>query len=305
MTIINKNISDFWDKYTVTQKAQRLKWWESKEIIRHINKKVCGLALDGFNQGLVYKLQHTYASKIPFGRALSVGCGSAYKEISLLRQNIVQHFDLYELSEVRIHAALANVKKFGLQKRVTIHQTDFFSTNVSANTYDFVHWDNALHHMLDVPNAVKVSHDVLNPGGVFFMNDFVGANRFQWSDIELSYVNRFRALLPPELFYTDKNQYIPVNIGRPSIDKMIQADPSEAADSESIIPAVKNFFPSCFLCTTGGVIYQTALNHILAKISEESPILKWALYTDDVLNDMGLFQYAVAIGEKQNFIHSA
>jgi len=44
---------------------------------------------------------------------------------------------------------------------------------------DFVHWNNALHHMLNFEKAVQWSYQILKVDGVFYMDDFVGPSRFQ------------------------------------------------------------------------------------------------------------------------------
>jgi hypothetical protein len=79
------------------------------------------------------------------------------------------------------------------------------------------------------------------------------------------------------------------------LDKLIEGDPTEAADSESIVPALINQFPALDLTLTGGVIYHAALADILHNIDEESPFLAQALALDDKYTSAGLVHYAVAL----------
>jgi hypothetical protein len=81
---------------------------------------------------------------------------------------------------------------------------------------------------------------------------------------------------------------------------MIAADPSEAADSERILPSVREIFPDASIIETGGVIYHLALNDVFANFdeSEDHALLQVALLLDRALTAMGDNHYAVAIATR-------
>ncbi len=295
---LRTKICKFWESTSVhrVEFETRLHWWDSPTIIRYINRLVCERPLVGHNQGLIELLKADGRGKIPYTRGLSIGCGNGMKEFSLIRQGIVENFDLFEISEVAAESIRANALRENLADRVRVYSSDYFA-QVKKEYYDFINWDNSLHHMLDVFTAVKLSYDSLRPGGCFFMNEYVGKNHQQFSQAEIDAVNRFRNSLSEEIFMLDSHS-IRRELLPPLLITMLRADPSEGADSENIIPAVQQYFPEGILIPTGGVIYHFGLNRIIPNIPETSAILDEALRLDEELTKSGLYQYAVFLGFK-------
>lgn len=292
---INTKIGEFWDQKHREQKPQGQSWWQFKQVYTHIGRKINGSFIDFIR---------TQTGGQRFKRGISVGCGSGIKEMRLLEAGVVEHFDLYELSQDRIDDGKRRAVSLGLQDRATFHLADAFAICREEGQYDLVHWDNALHHMLDVPQAVEWSRGVLSDGGAFVMDDFVGPSRFQWSEQNLDLIASFRALLPKRLLHRESTDtLIPVRPGRPTVEKMIEADPSEAADSERILPAVRETFPGANIVLTGGAIYHLGLGGGIYKNldltrEEDARILEFALLLDDVAIKLGETHYAVCVAFK-------
>lgn len=286
----------FWDKWETWKAAQppRIRWNESAEIVRHVNRRVCGRPVDGFNQGLIERFREMAGPDIPLARAVSVGCGNGGKEMTLLQQGLVGHFDLYDVSKASLDfgAELAAQRK--LVQRTTFIHGDAFA-HPSDGRYDLVFWDNALHHMFDARAALRWSFDALRPGGWFVMNDFVGADRFQFPWTALALVRAVRTLLPARY---RRNPADPANPYRPYVPRPTLAemeyDPSEAADSEAIIPALRETFPDAWIKSVGGTVYHLALNDILTNIPDGSPLLARLLRLDDLTDFIPHFAVAIA-----------
>ncbi|WP_340318188.1 SAM-dependent methyltransferase [Rhizorhabdus argentea] len=236
-----------------------------------------------------------------FGRGLSVGCGSGGKEMKLIVQGIVETFDLFEIGEGRRAQIEAKAEEFGVGDRVTIHIGNAFEADPTG-AVDLVYWNNALHHMFDARQAVAWSHKALRTGGLFAMDDFVGPTRFQWPAADLETAFRVRAILPEHYLRHPKSPSVSLSrtVDRPSIDHMMQADPTEAADSDSILTAVERIFPNAEIIPTGGVIYHLALSDVLANFDDEADatLLQSLLLLDESLAQSGRTQYAVALATK-------
>jgi SAM-dependent methyltransferase len=282
-------VAKHWDNQTNASRPSRTRWWESKTILRHINRIVCGEPLDGASAGFHLLLQRMRPGGYP--RAVSVGCGAGYKEASLVTSGLVQEFFLYEISSERVQQGKAFAKSRGIEHRMHFVQEDAFVS--CRDHFDLVYWNNALHHMMDVPAAISWSHDRLAPEGVFAMDDYVGASRFQWSDYSLHVATRFR-----EALSADQLGNNPSRVARPSLEKLIEMDPSEAADSERTVPALSATFANLEYFPTGGAIYHPALNDVLTNIEEESEALSLALLLDEVLARQGETHYGVAIAKR-------
>jgi len=272
---------------------------------RHINRLVCGEEIDGPHQGF-HRLINGRAPTGGFRRALSVGCGSGGKEIGLLKSNVVQEFDLFEIGEFRRAQIQAKADEHGVGDRVTIHIGNAFEQAPSCE-FDLVYWNNALHHMFDVEQAVSWSREALSADGCFAMDDFVGPSRFQWSEGELDLASRVRALLPGRFHAHPRNPAAKLERrpSRPSIEQMMQADPTEAADSGRILNAVMAAFSGAEIIPTGGVIYHLGLNDVLANFRDDSiedmALLKSLLLLDETLTLTGHTHYAVALAQKATF----
>ena len=289
---------DFWDTISevLATMPPRARWPESPHIVRDHNQRVCGRIIEGgTNRGVIELFKERAGHDIPAGRAVSIGCGPGYKEMILLQDGIVSHFDLYDVAQESLNAGRRYAEEHGLTDRVTfIHGYDF--ARDLPRDYDLVYWDSALHHMPDATAAVKWSHDALKPGGWFLMADFVGANRFQWSDTVYEIADLIRGSLPDECYNNPINPAVPFSrkLHRATLADM-DYDPSEAADSEAIIPAIEAYFPDAEIRHVGGTIYHMVLNDVLTNIPEESPLLEFMLRLD---RNVDIPHFAVALARK-------
>lgn len=290
---------EYWTGKTVDQPV-RIRWWQSEHVVRQVNRRICGEGVPGPSGGDVKRIRMEFPGR-KFRRAISVGGGTGVKEMALLTAGLLEFLDLFELSELRIELGIAQAQKLGIESRVRFHQTDALE-QVRDPAYDLVYWNNSLHHMLDVPRAVAWSHGVLENEGVFYMNDFVGPTRMQWSDQTLEIVSGIRAALP-ERFLKDPNRKgasLVTRIRRRSAREMSREDPTECADSDRILDAVRDYFPEALVLPIGGAVYHLVLNDVLHNIDEEldREYLDLLMALDEVCSPFCDPHYCVAIGRK-------
>lgn len=282
------------------QPKSTTRWWMHPAILQHVNTVVCGKPVAGPWAGLKLRIQSLVKGGI-FARGISVGCGNASKELSLLEDGIVGHFDLFELSADRVLAGKKSAQSLGLEHKVSFYEQNPFEQDL-AEPYDLVYWNNALHHMFDVHEALKWSRELLRPGGWLVVDDYVGATRFQWPDSQLQIASRIRKALPQRLLRApgQSGKNCSTNIVRPSLTSMLNSDPSEAADSDNIIPALQQVFPDVDIVPTGGVIYNLALQDIIANFDDvyDAALLQDLLNYDAALASQGQTQYACAFASK-------
>jgi SAM-dependent methyltransferase len=262
--------------------------------MRHINQRVCGKPIEGVCAGLEEKMRPLV---VPGARGVSVGCGNGAKEIRLAKLGIVHEFDLFEISESRVAQGRQLASRHGVGDRVRFYLENPFDRVVRA-TYDVVYWNNALHHMFDTTAAVEWSRSALRAGGLFVMDDFVGPSRFQWTDRNLYFASAVRAGLPQRLLVhpTNRSETLRSMIVRPDPNALAAIDPTEAADSSNILPALGKCFPDAEVILTGGCIYHLALNDVLANVEEgDAALLQNLLLLDEALAEAGETHYAVAL----------
>jgi len=304
-TSISEAIGRHWSETAPTTDSQgrllKVRWWQHPAIIRHINRNVCGRPIDGFSEGLNIRVLELLKDRLPLEKAISVGCGSGQKEIKLIKSGFVQFFDLYELAETRILAGQELAKRQQVQESVRFVQGNAFDRASQPEFYDLVHWNNSLHHMINVEDAVEWSWQVLKPGGLFYLDDFVGPDRFQWTQTMLLVATAVRQSLPDRLLINPRNPstLLPRIVKNVDPEKLWQSDPSEAADSSRILECVKCRFPGVKIVLTGGVVYHLALSDVLANFREgDETLMERLLAVDDLCAALGETHYAAALALK-------
>ncbi len=120
-------------------------------IVGHINKMICGKCLTGVSEGPI-ELIKEFLNGESFSEALSIGCGGAHKELEFVKQGLVDHFYLYELSEKNCALAKHRFESAGCGDKVTVINNDFFEDQ--PREFDLIHWDNSLHHMFNSRDAI-------------------------------------------------------------------------------------------------------------------------------------------------------
>jgi len=299
-------VGEYWSNLKVAKDAEgtplKTRWWQHAQIIRHINRTVCGKAIDGFSAGLNVLASRLLEGQAPLQKAISVGGGTGVKEIKLVRDGIVKSIEVFEVARARIAAGEKLARAQHLEHAVHFVCGDAFELRDKAGQYDLVHWNNALHHMPDVEAAIQWSWKVLRTGGLFYMDDFVGPSRFQWTPQMLLVASAVRQALPARLLVNPRNSsaLLPRIVKKVDAEKLRQSDPSEAADSDRIIPYLKERFPHVSITQTGGVIYSLALSDLLANFAcdEDWQLLDRLLIVDDMCTAMGITLYAAALALK-------
>lgn len=289
--------AEYWSNYK--EDPDRTRWWQSPTIIQHYNKTICGKEIDGWNSGPIQLLKDK--NLIPAGgfeRAISIGCGSAQKEIHLIKEGIVKHFTCVDIAQGMIEKGKENAKNQSVEHQMDFICGDIYTMADKKEYYDLVFWDNSLHHMQSADNAIRISCELLNPEGLLFCNDFIGNSRFQWTDMQMAIVNGIRLYLTEEYFESRNGNKYPRFLSTPTLQQMMNTDPSEAADSENIIPAVKKYFKNPTIINTGGLVYHLCLEDILQNMPEKSEILIHMLTLDNQTIDFGLSLYAFIFAKK-------
>jgi SAM-dependent methyltransferase len=170
------------------------------------------------------------------------------------------------------------------------------------DNYDLVYWNNSLHHMPDVYEALRFSRDRLRHGGLLAIDDYVGPTRFQWTEENLRWASRVRENLPDRLLQNPwaPGRLVSRELFRETPETIIAIDPSEAMDSGRAIAALREVFLSVEIMPTGGALYHLALNDILCNFvtKEDNVLLKHILMLDQLLAETGTTQYAVAFARK-------
>ena len=147
-----------------------------------------------------------------------------------------------------------------------------------------------LHRRHDLETVLDRLSAMLAPGGLLFVEDFVGPSHFQWTDAQLEVINRLLARLPRELL-TDLSAgdgRAKLKVERPNLAKRIASNPSEAVRSDEILPALDARFERVEVCPTGGAIFHQLFSRIMGNFSERPDLVTVLMELDAILTDAGV-----------------
>jgi SAM-dependent methyltransferase len=275
MTNVAK-ISDYWDnrENTFDKNAKRY-WYQHPVVLKHYRDLVVKSQEAITKKPINLYLQANYPNRV-FENALSIGCGSAHKEMQMVLDGIVGKFDLYELSGNVIKAGESTADNMGIRDKIQFYKEDIFSTDTSASEgqYDLVHWDNALHHMFSVKDAIRLSRRMLKPGGVLVIDDYVGPSYMQVSEEVYKFADSVRSLLEEKYLKNntadkDKFPLLPKSPRIP-VQAFLDTDPSEMADAGNILPEIYQQCTGARVIKTGGVLYFLGLRPLFGNFDENN-----------------------------------
>lgn len=179
---------------------------------------------------------------------------------------------------------------------------DLNSVILDEHSFDLIfawgtvhHVDNLNHFFLQVQRALK-------PHSLFIVREYVGPDRIQLTDDQLTITNALLRLIPDRYKKlpdgTLKEQETRVNR-----EELIRNDPSESIHSGEIVPTMKKYLEIIRYCPTGGTLLQPLLNGIAGNFErdqEGSDILDAVIGIEKALVRSGLLpsDYMFAIAKK-------
>jgi SAM-dependent methyltransferase len=146
-----------------------------------------------------------------------------------------------------------------------------------------------LHRRADLDAVIDRLAELLAPGGLLFVEDFVGPARFQWTDPQLDAINRLLARLPEELLgdlaATDGRRKRSVQ--RPDPTAWIASNPNEAVRSDEILALLDARFERVEVCPYGGAIFHQLFSRIMGNFAGRPELVGVLMEIDALLTDAG------------------
>lgn len=213
-----------------------------------------------------------------------------FENMRHLRFSVVDGFDLSPKSLDRVRPA-----SFTFRPRVC----DCNDLVLEAEKYDLVVASHGLHHVQNVGGLLYQIHKALRPGGVFFLNEWIGPERLgipkrnaAWTRLLLWLLFRRRERTTHE----GRVKGLWLQHGPESFD------PSEACNSTEILPQLKKYFRVSFFFPYGTLAYP-AFEGTAANLSDERRFdrlrTEFVIRLESILTSAGLagplFAMAVAV----------
>ena len=284
-----------------SEAMRSIAWAEHPLTERYINRKVTG-------DDEAYWVDWAAGKYLdcPVEDGLSLGSGSGYIERRVIDRGYSRTMEGVDISAEAVRLACHAAEG----RPVTYRKFDLNRDSLGKERYDFVISAAALHHVTNLEHCLSEVHRSLKGGGLLFMHEFVGPDRFQWTDSQLDLMNRVYALLPDRYRHNRITGEAHASIERKPIGHMIEADPSEAVRSSEVLSVVSRFFETVELREIGGALLHPLLEGIIGNFDEGNPcdaaLLKMIIALDDACTVRNYLSsdFVVLVGRKRKAVPS-
>ena len=131
----------------------------------------------------------------------------------------------------------------------------------------------------------------LRPDGILCVREFVGPRAFQWTSRQLEAADGLLTLLPHSLRTDYATGKVRTHVNRPSRLRMRLTDPSEAVESDAILPNLRALFEIVEEFSLGGTVVHLVTadiaHHFRAGDPESDRFLELMFASEDALIDSG------------------
>ncbi len=202
--------------------------WMSHPLVRaRINERVSGRP-EVWPTGW---LKEQLSSRLPLRRTLSVGCGIGSLERDLATQGIIERCLGVDMAPQCVDEARSRAHEAGLGERLRYELADARETLARSSDLDAVFFHASLHHFERHQELLGVVASALAPGGVLYIDEYVGPSRDEWRPMKLLLPNIAFRFVPPSVRKVRIIRY-PIN----------HEDPTEAMESSRILMALHSTF---------------------------------------------------------------
>ena len=287
-----KSVSYFFNKFKILPKSRiESKWngyqstsdfWLIPEIQQSWNIKISG------NPELIYEdyVFNKYLSDKKDVRMLSVGCGEGLHERNFAKHRCFSQIDAVDFSS----QSVSNAQRLALENNLNIHYQagDFKKIDFKKNSYDLILFSSSLHHFKNVEDTLEnFVKPLLSENGILVIFEYSGPNRLQWTKKQLDKANQLLDKLPNKYKLLINNSSIKRRVYKPGILRMLLVDPSEAVDSEAIVPSLNSKFKVLEETNLGWNILHILLKGISHNFLNEEPETK--ILIKNLLEEEDLF----------------
>jgi SAM-dependent methyltransferase len=241
-------------------------WWAIPSVIRRWNRLMTG------DPDLSFPRYAARAHFPPQGglRGLSLGCGTGGNELLWARTGAFSLLKGVDVAPARIEFATRTAAEEGLADVLRFEVADVERMASGGERFDVLLGLQSLHHFDRLDATLPRLAALLEPDGLFVVDEFVGPTRFQWTDRQLEAANAVLDLLPEERRRLPDGR-IKRRVVRPSRMAMVLDDPSEAVDAAALLPGLRRLFDVVEERPYGGTALHIAFSGIAHNLRDQEP----------------------------------
>ena len=242
-----------------TFRLENTNWWDIPAVQTRWNKMISGDENTDFRD---YLINHHLKDKKDL-KVLSLGSGTCQHEIYYAGfKDIFSEILCVDLGLNNIENAQQIVKEKQLNN-IYFKCEDIYKTAFKDNYYDLVVFHASLHHFSQLDELFKNKIlPALKDNGHLFINEYVGANRFQFPKKQIQTINNALNIIPKEYKVRGATNLIKNKFYGNGLFRVYLADPSESVSSENILEAVYTYFNVVEERSFGGNILMSVFKDI-------------------------------------------
>lgn len=274
-------------------------WWIIPAIRREWNKNISGdenIPYYDYIASLFLKGKENLTMLVP-------ACGTGSHERRFLSTGKITHIDGFDISPTCISEAQKeslNYPNISFNYQIA----DAHNLSFEENKYDIILFHSSLHHIDKLEIFLFRIAKALKPDGILVLHDYVGPSRLHWTKPQLKAANQALAIIPYSFRKKWKTNTIKKHIFRPSWWRMILSDPSEAVESDKILPNIHQYFHTLIEKKIGGdllhLILKDISHHFLSDSTETLSLLNQLFQIEaDYLKDKPQSDFTFGIYKKR------
>lgn len=292
----NARVASYWAEQFGANRVDQSLWTNNHIVAAHIYRLISG---GGQQHWLSWFLNEYLPVNRSFARSLSVCCGDGVHELALANSGRVDFVSGFDISDGAIAKARAAFDEAGIPSESFRFDVTDAADFDAKETFDLMLSVGALHHVSDLEALLRTLAQRLSADGYFVIVEYVGPNRFQWTDRQLEVANRILAALDLR-FLRDGTR---TELMRPVEEAFIAIDPSEAVRSEDVLRCVEERFTIEYRRNFNGTVMHPLyplLNAEFTNAGDETfdSIIRLVLTLEDELVTAGVlasdFVFAIA-----------
>ena len=246
-------------------------WWHIPLVKNRWNFMITG------NKDITYEKYVSEKLSDKKIKMLSIGSGVCSHELEFAKLNPNWEITCIDFSEKLLESAELTANKEGL-RNIQFLANDIYKYDLPTNFYDIILFHSSLHHFKHLEKFLNKVHNALILSGKLIINEYVGANRLQYSKMQLAEINKCLALLDKKQRKMYRSNICKNRYYGPGILRMIISDPSECIESEKILPVIYSKFKTIEERGYGGNLLMPVLKDISHHFIEPDETIKKSLY---------------------------
>jgi SAM-dependent methyltransferase len=254
--------SDTW------RSSERVHWTQHPKVQERLNRLVSG---DPARNRFEYFMDRYLAGRMPVARALTLGSGLGELERGLAQYNFATLHEGVDIADSAVAEATRLAREAGLTG-ISYRRADINFDDFPKNHYDVVFGIGSVHHSSRLEHLFERVSATLKPGGLFFLDEYVGPSQFQWHKSQLTAIDAHVKKMPSryKVRVNDRTQ-LKEPVRRLSRREMNAIDPSEAIRSSEIAGLLPRYFDVLETKGQGGSLLHLLLFQIAGNFDEGNP----------------------------------